>query len=197
MFFQFDFDPSPDVADQSLEDLDAIWDEQGPFEAILGFSQGAAFTTVYLSHRQQTYGEHGFDRAVMVSGYLLKDQPGLITDKIIPESPFDDIPSLHWIGRFDDVITPEQSEEVLQFYTDPIVAFDADGAHDVPRDGSVRFDDVVAFLRGEDVCLDDPFARAGNKDCSYAASNPDVCSRSFEGKLVSDICPESCGTCGA
>ena len=194
---QFVTSSDPGVADRSLEDLDAVWDEQGPFEAILGFSQGAAFTTVYLAHRQQTYGEHGFDRAVTISGFLLNDTPGLITDKIDPESPFEDVPSLHWMGKFDVIITPEQSREVLPYYTDPVVAYDPDGDHSPPQAGSARFDDIVAFLRGEEVCLDDPFLRVGNRDCAYVATRPSLCSRSFEGTLVSEVCPDSCGVCGA
>lgn len=187
----------PGVADNSLEDLDAIWDEQGPFDAILGFSQGAAFTSVYLAHRQQTYGEHGFQKAVTVSGYLLEGQSGLITEKMDLETPFDDIPSYHWIGWYDTVITPFQSFDVLPYYTDPIVGLDPVGTHDVPRKFSERFSELVAFLKDELVCPADVILdpSVSRDDCEVVQGNPSLCSGSVDGNPVSLFCPETC-VCG-
>ena len=196
---QFNSDPDPGAADESLLVLDEVWDEQGPFEAIIGFSQGGAFTTVYLAHRQQTYGEHGFQRAVITAGFLLEDNEGIMEDKVIPESPYNDIPSFHWIGKYDSGITaPSENYKVTRYYTDPVVAVDPDGSHRVPRAGSARFDDLVAFLKGEEVCLDDPLSQGevGSQDCSVVVGRPELCSRDLDGRPVSEICPKSCGVCG-
>jgi len=194
LWVPFDTNSNPNAADNSLQALDEIWDEQGPFEAILGFSQGAAFTSVYLAHRQQTYGEHGFQKAVTVSGYLLTGQSGLITEKMDLEKPFDGIPSYHWIGWFDNVITPFQSFDVLPYYTDPVVGMDRFGNHDVPQVGSERFDEVVSFLKDELDCPADVIFAPGvsRDDCAVVQGNPSLCSGSIEGNPVALFCPETC-----
>jgi predicted esterase len=197
LWVPFDTTTDPSIADNSLQVLDDLWDEQGPFEVILGFSQGAAFTSVYLAHRQQTYGEHGFQKAVTVSGYLLEGQSGLITEKMDLETPFDDIPSYHWIGWYDDVITPFQSFDVLPYYTDPVVGMDPDGAHDVPQVGSERFDEVVSFLKDELVCPADVILApsVSRDDCDVVRGDPSLCSGSMKGNPIALFCPETC-VCG-
>jgi hypothetical protein len=194
LWYPFIATDDPGVADQSLNDLDDLWDEEGPFEAILGFSQGASMTSIYLAHRQMTYGEHGFERAVMAGGFINEDTSGL-TEKIEMEAPFADIPSLHYIGWYDNTILPVQSLDVIPYYTDPIVTVDAENGHIVPFEGTPRFDEVVSFLRGELICPLDNIVPQANQDCAMAASNPNVCDKVYLNSPVSVLCPETCGVC--
>ena len=46
---------SPDWADTSISYLDQVVAEQGPFYALLGYSQGAAMIPVYLANTENTF----------------------------------------------------------------------------------------------------------------------------------------------
>merc|ERR1711862_729592 len=84
---------TPTIADASLENLNRIVAEQGPFAGILGYSQGAAFVPVYLA----SVPVGTFDFAMIFSGYLTETHLGLL-DLVTERSPFGDIRSLIWIG---------------------------------------------------------------------------------------------------
>ena len=202
---------SPDVADDSLAVLDQIVADQGPFAAILGYSQGAAFVPVYLAHTMEQEGAQPFDKALMFCGYPTDTHLGLRDDLVAVQSPFGDVPSFHWIGLRDFIIRPFLSRELLPYFTDPVSVEDPTGFHAVPQKNSPTFDDVVAFVRDgatppprddddEEGCADDPdFAVEGREwiDCDWIAENAVdlACSRSYRGVPIAESCPVACGVC--
>ena len=180
-----------------MEILDETVSEEGPFTAILGFSQGAATVLVYLGHSQKDYGEQPFERAVMISGYIERTHEGIYDELIEGQSPYGGVPSLHWIGLNDNVITPSQSYRASKMFTDPYLVVDEAGAHEVPTKGTSGFDDIVAFLRG-DACQDTTvfYERDPKKSCAWVREDlTERCSLVWTGKPLSEYCLKSCGTC--
>jgi len=187
----------PDVGDESLALLDEIVEQQGPFAAILGYSQGAAMVTVYLGHAQQE-GRQPFERAAMFCGYIENGHKGIASELIFGESPYGNVTSLHWIGFQDTVIPPRRSMKMTTLYTDPSIIVDPLRAHDVPEKDTPTFDDVVAFLRADE-CQDDFTVRFGtnNLSCYWVRESPSQrCSQIYMGKPYSEYCPISCNACG-
>ncbi|ETW01246.1 hypothetical protein H310_06830 [Aphanomyces invadans] len=73
-------------------------DELGPFDVVLGFSQGAALTTLLTAHCQKEQGGFPYKAVVLVCGLVPID--GLPAD--MPDHL--DIPSLHIVGEQDPML---------------------------------------------------------------------------------------------
>lgn len=55
-FYSYTTGYSPQEVAEALEDIDIFIEEFGPFDGILGFSQGASMATAYILHCQRTQG---------------------------------------------------------------------------------------------------------------------------------------------
>ena len=86
-----------DWADASIAYLDQIVEDQGPFHAILGYSQGAAMIPVYLANTENT-----FDKVLMYNGYLPTTHEGLM-DTVDEAAPFS-TPAMVFSGENDDAL---------------------------------------------------------------------------------------------
>jgi len=133
----------PDWAAESVDALDQLVEEEGPFVGILGYSQGAAFVPVYLAHAPAGT----FQMAMMFCGYLTTTHEGLLST-VYEASPFDDIPALVWIGDEDIIISSAMSLELAEEFTSPTISTSATGGHAVPEMSDSTFSDVVAFVTG-------------------------------------------------
>lgn len=90
--------------------LHTVFKEQGPFDGILGFSQGAILSSVLVALRP----EFGFDFAVLIGGFQARDHElAKLYDREF------EIPSLHVYGRGDEIVKPEASEKLAQKYKNP------------------------------------------------------------------------------
>jgi len=195
-----------DIASDSVENLDAILDDEGPFYGIMGFGQGAAFTAVYLS----LVPADTFEMAVMFCGYLPEMHLGLL-DVIDDASPFDDIPALVWMGGADLFIPNDLSYELAGKFTDPVVVYDADAGFIVPGASEDTFDSVVEFILTKGVDTDDGSDDGGEcadstdrvevfigkgtvmKPCAFFTSRNGL--RFCDKEEVYTACPVSCDTC--
>merc|ERR1711953_1187185 len=133
----------PAFADNSLNNLDAIVAEQGPFYGILGYSQGAAFVPVYLAHAPVGT----FQMAIMFCGYLTTTHQGLL-GLVNNAAPFGDINALVWMGAEDTIISNPMSQEQASIFTNPTVIVDPRGGHSVVETWMSSFPDVVTFMQG-------------------------------------------------
>ena len=70
-------------ADVSIDYLDGIVEEHGPFYGILGYSQGCPMATVYIANSNTT-----FEKAFLFNGYLPTTHSGL-NDTINEAAPLD------------------------------------------------------------------------------------------------------------
>ena len=83
----------PNWASLSVQTLNNLVEQNGPFDGIMGFSQGAAMLITYLS---TPTGRNSFRFAIILSGYLPTTHLGL-TERIDAASPIS-TPSLFYYG---------------------------------------------------------------------------------------------------
>ena len=126
-----------DGCDESLAYLESVWDERGPFDVILGFSQGAAITALFsgvLKSKRKVMPKC----IVCISGIKVRD------------SRFDDVyegiaqlPSFHLYGSHDPVKI--FTNRLIRSFDSPVVIQHERG-HVVPRLGDADEAQLVAFL---------------------------------------------------
>ncbi|KCV70200.1 hypothetical protein H696_03658 [Fonticula alba] len=121
--------------DETLANLEQVFREQGPFDGVFGFSQGAAMGAL-LAHLKSKGGP---DRsglpwladlrfAILVSGFRARD-PSL---RYLFDTPVD-FPSLHIIGEGDRIVAPSRSVTLSETFLQPEV-LSHQGKHFVPTD---------------------------------------------------------------
>lgn len=117
--------------EQSLQLIMETIKEQGPFDGILGFSQGASMVSL-LCGLQEQQAEMWFKFAILVAGFKSKSTPHdvLYSQKI-------SVPTLHVFGNTDKVIEKEMSEDLLQYFEDAIT-LEHPGGHFIPAGGPQR-----------------------------------------------------------
>ncbi|XP_035034921.2 esterase OVCA2 [Hippoglossus stenolepis] len=106
---------------------------QGPFDGILGFSQGAAFVAMLCSLQEQKLEpEFNFRFAVLVAGFpsACKEHQKFYSAPL-------QIPSLHVFGLEDRVIPDNMSRELLPSFQQPQVLTHP-GGHFVPAASAHR-----------------------------------------------------------
>lgn len=106
---------------------------QGPFDGILGFSQGAAFVAMLCSLQEQKLEpDFNFRFAVIVAGFrsMCKEHQRFYIAPL-------QIPSLHVFGLEDRVIPDNMSRELLPSFQDPQVLIHP-GGHFVPAASAHR-----------------------------------------------------------
>ncbi|KAI9203871.1 alpha/beta hydrolase family protein [Polychytrium aggregatum] len=117
--------------EETIEYLKSFWQEHGPFDGILGFSQGAALVPLISYELLQAGLAPRF--VVIFSGFRSRStqhQQMLVEHSI-------SIPSLHVIGKSDALIVPSRSEELSRVFHDPKVVFH-EGGHFIPTDADQR-----------------------------------------------------------
>jgi predicted esterase len=118
----------------------AAFDGLGPFDGILGFSQGAALAGLLVGLRAHGGPLH-FDFAILVSGFSSND-PELAGLYARPDAYA--LPSLHVIGRADGIVPSELSRTLAARFVDPEIV-EHDGGHVIPSDPRVS-DRVRTFV---------------------------------------------------
>ncbi|XP_070774107.1 esterase OVCA2 [Enoplosus armatus] len=106
---------------------------QGPFDGILGFSQGAAFVAMLCSLQEQKLeSEFSFRFAILVAGFrsACKEHQKFYSAPL-------QIPSLHVFGLEDRVIPDNMSRELLPSFHDPQILTHP-GGHFVPAASAHR-----------------------------------------------------------
>ena len=135
----------------SLEMLDLLW-RQEPYDAILGFSQGALMASLLAAHLVEKRGEVQPPRGLVLCGGFRLPYPAEAKSLWPPSTPLR-VPSLHIIGVQDTVVAPCRSEELMSEFDRPEVWRHeligeprAYGGHVVPWDSAFH-DRLARFLR--------------------------------------------------
>ncbi|XP_063058412.1 esterase OVCA2 [Engraulis encrasicolus] len=113
--------------EQSVEVVRAAVREQGPFDGILGFSQGAALVAMLLSMQEQRQEpDLAFRFALIISGFrsACAQHTRFYGEAIAT-------PTLHVFGEQDGVIPIDMSKDLLTVFKEPTVLTHA-GGHFVP-----------------------------------------------------------------
>ncbi|XP_061596843.1 esterase OVCA2 [Cololabis saira] len=119
--------------DESVAAVREAVKELGPFDGILGFSQGAAFVAMLCSlQEQQLEPEFSFRFAILVAGF----RSACKQHQTFYRAPLQ-IPSLHVFGLEDRVIPDSMSRELLPCFQDAQVLIHA-GGHFVPAASAHR-----------------------------------------------------------
>ena len=116
----------------SLQSIKEQFLSEGPFDGIMGFSQGAAFVSLLCILKNDSTAGIDFKFAIMIAGFksLVSPHAPLYRGPI-------DCPSFHTIGATDGVIPTQSSEELLATFVDG-VAYRHDGGHYIPSSPSLR-----------------------------------------------------------
>ena len=125
-------------SDESLSYLESVWDERGPFDVILGFSQGAAMAALFSGMLKSK--EKALPKCIVcISGIEVRD------------SRFDgwyegirQLPSFHLYGSHDPVKI--YTNGLIRCFEDPVVVQHERG-HVVPKLGVADEAKLVAFIR--------------------------------------------------
>ncbi|XP_076766412.1 esterase OVCA2 [Xylocopa sonorina] len=112
--------------EDSIALVKKTFDECGPFDGILGFSQGAAFATILCFMQQRNLLQIKFDFAIIISGFksLCKPHEIYYDGRI-------SIPSLHVYGRTDQVIPTEMAKEISEMFINKTSVVH-EGGHYIP-----------------------------------------------------------------
>ncbi len=116
---------------ESLDYIDDLFKQQGPFDGIFAFSQGASFGSILcrLSFtNSEKYNFIRFKFAILVAGF----KSGQIQHDIYYDLDNKiNIPSLHLIGTSDKVISSEMSLKLTDYFSNAKVHMH-DGGHFIP-----------------------------------------------------------------
>lgn len=131
---------------RTVDAIDSAFAQQGPFDGVFGFSQGAALAALLVGlrsgdnpARQASAGNAlghsiAFDFALMVGGFVSAD-PDLVT--LYGERLNYALPSVHVIGRSDTIVPPAASIELASRFSNPLI-LEHDGGHIIPTAPKIR-----------------------------------------------------------
>ena len=112
--------------EESRKLLEQIRQQKGPFDAVVGFSQGAAAAALLAV-------AWDIPRCITAGGYVAHGHP-LGPSLVRGEHP---VRSLHAAGEQDELVTPTASQELASLFTDPVF-FAHEGGHVVPNSEEFR-----------------------------------------------------------
>ncbi|XP_074659693.1 esterase OVCA2-like isoform X2 [Tubulanus polymorphus] len=119
--------------DDSLKLIEQTIVEHGPFDGVLGFSQGATMASLVCGlHEQNPESVFKFNFAVFISGFKSHSKPH---DQLYSKPV--SIPTLHVYGDGDTVIPKEMSEDFLRYFVKP-QTLTHPGGHFVPASGAQK-----------------------------------------------------------
>uniref|UniRef100_A0A023F7J0 Putative phospholipase/carboxyhydrolase n=1 Tax=Triatoma infestans TaxID=30076 RepID=A0A023F7J0_TRIIF len=125
---------------ESVKSVQLFVKDNGPFEGLLGFSQGAAFAGILaiLLERKEFVADFKF--VILVAGFksLCKPHLNYYNLKV-------NLPSLHVIGDTDNVIIKERSEELMTYFENPVLIRHP-GGHYVPGGKELK-DQYINFFQ--------------------------------------------------
>ncbi|KAJ1662229.1 hypothetical protein IW140_006093 [Coemansia sp. RSA 1813] len=123
--------------EKAFAQVGKVLNEQGPFDGILGFSQGACLGIIIsalLDSRAKDGSGFGIEvnhppiKFMVLAGAFLLSEPNyqyLYATKL-------NIPSFHMSGEYDTVITREEAHAANRIFENPVV-FDFVGGHYIPQ----------------------------------------------------------------
>ena len=132
----------PNWADVSVNYLNNFIETNGPFDAILGYSQGVPMSLIYLSR-----GSYDFDNVLLFNGYLPTTHMGLI-NVIDANSPFTQS-ALIFIAQ-NDYYFYDMGLELKNKFTSYTELISTSAGHALPTSSDANFQSVVNFLTNLD-----------------------------------------------
>ena len=128
----------PNWADVSVNYLNDFIEANGPFDAILGYSQGVPMSLVYLAA-----GNYDFDNVLLFNGYLPTTHMGLI-NVIDANSPYTQS-ALIFIAQ-NDYYFYEMGLELKNKFNSYTELISTSAGHALPTQSDTNFQSVINFL---------------------------------------------------
>ena len=123
--------------DTSLQLIRKTLEEQGPFDGLMGFSQGAAFAAILaLMDDLKNQPQPPFKFCMLFAPFMscCSKHRSYFDEKTTSKAK---IPSLFVVGNGDQVVDPRRSEALLAFFERPHLIHH-DGGHYVPATGKQK-----------------------------------------------------------
>ncbi|XP_071812664.1 esterase OVCA2-like [Apostichopus japonicus] len=117
---------------ESLSCIAEAVQKHGPFDGILGFSQGASMVGMVCALMEQGDSRFKFDFAIMIAAFRSHS-----TQHDVCYSRTIQLPCLHVFGDTDQVIPKEMSEEHLQYFENN-TQLNHSGGHFVPASSAQK-----------------------------------------------------------
>ncbi|XP_015121354.1 esterase OVCA2 [Diachasma alloeum] len=112
--------------EESLAYIEKVFQKEGPFDGILGFSQGASFVSILCALQQKKLSPINFKFAILISGFKSLCAPhAKFYDEPI------DLPTLHVFGESDKIIPTEMAKDLSDLFTNKKLMIH-EGGHYVP-----------------------------------------------------------------
>ncbi|CAM8899728.1 unnamed protein product [Rhodiola kirilowii] len=141
-FDPLQYEQQTEGLDVSLSYLKSVFSQQGPFDGVLGFSQGAAMTALLCARRETLSKEIGFRFAILCSGF------GVQLSEVKQGSL--NCPSLHIYGSDqgkDRQIAKQRSRDLAALFEEGCSeVIQHDSGHIIPT-RSPYIDQIKAFLQ--------------------------------------------------
>ena len=128
--------------EQTLDYINKVFEEKGPFDGILGFSQGACLAAILCklaTSENERYKFIRFKFGIIIAGFM----SGQVQHEIYYDNKIN-MPTLHVIGKTDKVIPFELSNKLTDFFTEPSV-YVHEAGHFIPVNAESKAA-FVAFL---------------------------------------------------
>lgn len=125
-------------ADLSINSLNYLIQSQGPFYAILGYSQGATMSIVYVSENPNK-----FEKVLLFNGYLPTTHQGLM-NKINRNAPIQ-TPTLIFIGQ-QDVEFKDLGYDIKSKFANHVEINSTEAGHHLPYTNDPTFQKVINFI---------------------------------------------------
>ncbi|VEN58195.1 unnamed protein product [Callosobruchus maculatus] len=118
--------------EESVKLIEQIFTEEGPFDGLVGFSQGACFVGLLCAMQQRGLTKFNFGFAVLAAGFKSECFPHLkyYSDRI-------NLPSLHIFGETDKINPTESSEALSNCFEDPVIVRHP-GGHYLPASAAEK-----------------------------------------------------------
>ena len=127
-----------DHAKKSINNLDKYIQDNGPFNSILGFSQGASMILIYL-----VFTNNVFDKVILCNGYLPINHQGLmniLSDKIF------DTEAIIFMGD-QDFLFKEESIKIKNYFKNYKELTSKTAGHHPPYKNDPIFDEFIDCIR--------------------------------------------------
>jgi len=113
--------PSYVGAEETFTNLEKIINESGPWDGLLGYSQGAAAAAVLCARMK-------IDVAILIGGFVVRDQSLL---KCLEEKSPLETNALIVYGNNDEIVPPERAVRMIKYFKEPEI-YSYEGGHKIP-----------------------------------------------------------------
>ncbi|EFA74850.1 hypothetical protein PPL_11884 [Heterostelium album PN500] len=114
--------------DASIHYLTQLFKAEGPFDGIIGFSQGATFAGILAAMQQQNQLPFRFNFAILISGFPSRAD---VHQHLIVKNSID-LPTLSIYGTKDEMVENQRTKDLADLFVNPEIDGN-DGSHFSPN----------------------------------------------------------------